>query len=104
MDKVQNLKDKARAFRTLLQTHDWKDTDAQLLLRWLTPLFEEIEAGLVQPPQHYQYRFALGKDNTFYEPGSPFAEAEAQFVSALEDWESQEWYQKFMEKNNDGKD
>ncbi|WP_345817719.1 hypothetical protein AAGS40_30450 (plasmid) [Paraburkholderia sp. PREW-6R] len=93
VSEIGKLKDTARVFRALLGGRDWADTDVQLLLRWLTPLFDEIEAGNVQPPQRYRYRQALGKDNPFYAPGSPLAEAEAQFISALEDWESQEWYQ-----------
>ena len=98
MDKKENLKEKARSFRALLTAHDWKDTDAELLLRWLTPLFDDIEAGKVTPPQHYKFRLALGKDNPFYAPGSTFIEAETQFVAALEDWESQAWYQEAMKR------
>lgn len=105
MDKIQNFKDKARVFRMLLATHDWKDTDAELLLRWRAPLFDDIEAGKVQPPQYYKYRLALGKDNPSYELDFPFVEAETQFISALEDWESQAWYQETIKcaKDNGGK-
>jgi hypothetical protein len=102
VDKTEMLKEKARAFRALLAAHDWKNTDAELLLRWLTPLFDDIEAGKISPPQRYNYRMALGKDNPFYEQDSPFMKAEAQFVAALEDWESQAWYQEAM-KRTDGK-
>ena len=66
-----------------------------LLLKWLTPLFEDIELGKVVPPTPYTFLNALGKDNPFYEPDKPFSKAEADFISALEDWESQSWYQMF---------
>ena len=38
MDKIQNLKEKARAFRALLASHDWKNTNAESLLRRLRGL------------------------------------------------------------------
>jgi hypothetical protein len=101
MSKVEKFKDRARSFRALLVVHAPKDTDAESLLQWLTPLFEEIAAGKVQPPQRYEYRLALGKDNPFYEPTSPFSEAKAQFISALEDWESQAWYQGSIKRAKD---
>lgn len=63
------------------------------VLQWFTPLFRDIEAGKICPPQIYEFGNALGKDNSFYETDKPFHKVEADFVSALEDWESQEWYQ-----------
>ena len=92
MDKVSLLKERAAKFRDLLKQHEEKDTNAMLLLKWLTPLFQEIEAGNIHPPKYYEFRNALGKDDPFYEPDKPFHGVEAEFVAALEDWESQEWY------------
>jgi hypothetical protein len=68
------------------------------LLRWLTPLFNEIASGKVVPPRRYEYRLALGKDNPFYEPDSPFSELHAEFAAALEDWASQPWYQEALKR------
>jgi hypothetical protein len=92
MDKVRLLQERAANFRELLKQHQAKSTDAMLLLRWLTPLFQDIEAGKIHPPKNYEFGNALGKDNPFYEPDKPFHAAEAEFVAALEDWESQDWY------------
>lgn len=92
MDKVTLLKQRAARFRDLLQQYEETDTDAMLLLRWPTPLFQEIESGSIQPPKYYDFRNALGKDGPFYEPDKPFFGVEAEFVAALEDWESQDWY------------
>ncbi|HKR42557.1 MAG TPA: hypothetical protein VJU59_23280, partial [Paraburkholderia sp.] len=93
MDNVQRLQNKTRVFRTLLTEHAPKNADAEALLRWLTPLFDDIKEGKVKPPHYYKFRLALGKDNPFYEPDSPFSDAEAEFIATLEDWESQAWYQ-----------
>lgn len=96
MDKVSLLKVRAASFRKLLEEYEAKNTDAMLLLKWLTPLFQEIEAGKIYPPRYYEFNNSLGKDNPFYEPDKPFHSAETAFVSALEDWESQEWYKQLM--------
>lgn len=98
MDKVKLLQERAVAFRDLLKQHEAKNTDAMLLLKWLTPLFQEIEAGKVAPPKYYEFGNALGKEASFYESDKPFHAAEAAFVSALEDWESQPWYQQMAKK------
>ena len=92
MDKVSLLKERAANFRKLLEQYEAKNTDAMLLLKWLTPLFQEIDVGNIHPPRRYEFNSSLGKDNPFYEPDKPFHSAEAAFVAALEDWESQEWY------------
>lgn len=92
MDKVKKLQEKADVFHALLKKYAHEDTDAESLLGWLTPLFTGIEKGKVIPPQRYEYRMALGKEPAFYERHSEVHSAEADFVSALEDWESQDWY------------
>ncbi len=93
MEKVKILQEKALALRVLLQMHEKGNADATLLLRLLTPLFEDIARGNVIPPVYYQHGLALGKDNPLYEPGSWLFRAESDFVAALEDWTSQPWYQ-----------
>lgn len=92
MDKMSLLKERAGNFRKLLEQYEANSTDAGLLLKWLTPLFQEIEIGKIYPPRPYKFHNSLGKDSSFYEPDKPFHSAEAAFVAALEDWESQEWY------------
>ncbi len=96
MDKVKNLKEKAKTFHQLLE-NETDDLDAARLLKWLAPLFIDIEAGKVTPPRRYEFRMALGKDAKFYERHDNIGKAEADFVSALEDWPSQEWYLRLSE-------
>lgn len=99
MDKVQWLKVKAAEFRALLEAYQDTSVDAMLMLKWLTPLFDDISAGRVMPPVRYEFRNALGKDNPFYEPDSIFSGPHADFAAALEDWASQPWYQKMLESS-----
>ena len=92
MDKIENLQEKARAFRRLLDLYAPRDIDAQLLLRWLTPLFGAIERGEIVPPRKYEFHMALGKEPEFYERHKDVHSVESDFMCALEDWESQSWY------------
>lgn len=94
MADIKKLKEMARSFRSLLENNAKNGSDAEHLLIFLTPLFEDISEGKVMPPKRYEYRLVLGKDSQFYQPENPLSEAEAQFVAVLEDWESQAWYQK----------
>lgn len=92
MDKIQNLKEKADSFKTILKKHAEQDSDAERLLGWLTPLFISIENGQVIPPYTYEYSMALGKEADFYERHKDIFSTESDFICALEDWESQDWY------------
>jgi hypothetical protein len=92
MDKVKNLQEKTKVFRALLKKYQSTDSDAESLLRWLTSLFDQIENGNIIPPYRYEYRVSLGKDSTFYDRHKDVSSAEAEFMSALEDWISQPWY------------
>jgi hypothetical protein len=93
MDKYFRLRVAASRFRASLEGCGAKDDDAKRLLTWLMPLFEGVERGEVVPPTRYRYRFALGKDSSFYNKRKAVVAAEADFVAALEDWPSQKWYQ-----------
>lgn len=92
-DKVALVQKRAEEFRTLLDAHQSTDSDAALLLKWLTPLFDEVRSGRIVPPRRYEHGNALGKDHPFYGADKPFQQTEALFVAALEDWCSQPWYQ-----------
>jgi hypothetical protein len=94
MDKVKNLQEKEQVFRKLLELYASEDSDAERLLGWLMPLFMQIEKGQVVPPQKYEHRMALGKEPEFYKRHKDVYSAESDFIAALEDWESQDWYQK----------
>jgi len=92
MNKIEKLRMSANDFRKLLEEYENSDPDAHRMLNWLTPLFIEIEAGNIIPPKSYEFRMALGKDSSFYDPCGPFSRTEADFACALEDWASQPWY------------
>ena len=94
MDRIKNLQEKARVFRALLEGYAPDSADAESLLRWLTPLFVDIEARKIIPPEKYIFHMALGKDPDFYECHKDVRSAEADFVCTLEDWESQDWHKK----------
>ncbi|BDC44374.1 hypothetical protein PTKU15_76710 [Paraburkholderia terrae] len=97
-DKISNLQEMASIFRSLLEMHERKDADAALLLKWLTPLFDDIAKGKVVPPQHFEYGLALGKDSPFYEPDSLYSTPYSDFIATLEDWSSQPWYQDALKR------
>jgi len=94
MDKVKNLQEREQVFRNLLELYSSEDSDAESLLGWLMPLFTEIEEGKIIPPKMYEHHMALGKEPAFYERHKDVYSAESDFIAALEDWESQEWYKK----------
>lgn len=96
--KIENLKYKAQVFHSLLSKYALQDSDAESLLKWLTPLFTSVELGQINPPFHYNFRMALGKESEFFEIKTDVRHAEAEFMAALEDWESQDWYKQL--KNN----
>ena len=98
MDKVTLLKEKASTFRALLEAHQDSNTDAMLVLKWLTPLYDDIARGKAVPPTYYEFRLALGKENAFDEPSSPFSRPHSEFMTALEDWASQPWYQEALKR------
>lgn len=99
MNKIMLLKEKAIAFRTLLELHQNSNADAMLMLKWLTPLFREIDLGKVVPPKHYEFRSALGRESSFDAPDSPFSHPHSEFQAALEDWASQPWYQEALQRS-----
>jgi hypothetical protein len=93
-DKVDYLKKRAEIFHALLMKYAPEDDDAESLLRWLEPLFIDVKRGNIIPPQRYEFRMALGKEPPFYDRHRDVFSAEADFMSALEDWESQDWYKR----------
>lgn len=91
-EKKENLKIKAREFKFLLEELAKNDEDAKGLLAWLTTLFERIDSGDVVPPHKYNHLMALGKEPDLFINNKTLVHAESEFISALEDWESQDWY------------
>jgi hypothetical protein len=99
MEKIKNLQEKAKILRRLPEQFAKAEPDAAQLLTLLLPLFVEIDAGNVSPPQKYTHGLALGKEPELYERHKEIFSAEADFTSALEDWPSQAWYKKLQDNN-----
>jgi hypothetical protein len=96
MDREYLLRQRADAFRHALEDLQAADADARRLLSWLTPLFDDVEAGRIVPPYPYKFAVALGPDHAFYRPGNPILVVESAFVEALEDWNAQPWYRELV--------
>lgn len=92
MNKIDLLKAKTKAFKLLLQANI-HDEDVGLWLHTLNPLFDDIADGRVVPPRQFEFSLCLGKEHPFYEPGSVYLRAYSEFISALEDWASQPWFE-----------
>ncbi|WP_338862937.1 hypothetical protein IHE31_09060 [Mycetohabitans rhizoxinica] len=86
MDKVKNLQEKARALHELLARYAKVDDDAEMVLRFMSGLFEEIEQGKVVPPVHNKYRWYFANTESSLFKYTDLGEAHAQYSHALEDW------------------
>ncbi|WP_323072122.1 hypothetical protein [Mycetohabitans endofungorum] len=86
MDKVKDLQEKARALHKILARYAKIDDDAEMVLGFMSGLFEEIEQGKVVPPveDRYQWYFADTESSLF--KYDDLGEAHAQYSHALEDW------------------
>lgn len=93
MDKVRNLQEKAMVLRALLEKYAQIDGDAEMVLGFMTPLFEAIQAGRIVPPHEHEYRWYFANtESPLYEKYEELSQAASEYACALEDWESQEWY------------
>jgi hypothetical protein len=86
VDKVKNLQEKARALHELLVRYAKVDDDAEMVLGFMSSLFEEIEQGKVVPPveDRHQWYFADTESPLF--KYDDLGEIHAQYSHALEDW------------------
>lgn len=92
MDKVNLLRQATDDFRRLLESLAPSDRDIALMLAELRPLFTDIEAGAVVPPVAGRYRVRIHSEDPKYGLGTALFSAQADFISALEDWRSRPWY------------
>lgn len=86
MDKVKRLQDKADVLRSVLKKYAYVDSDAEMVLGFMTPLFEQISAGAVVPPRTHEYRWHFASTESPLFKYDDLCEAAAEFGHALEDW------------------
>ena len=92
MDKRKLLVEKMQIFRELLVAGAVKDQWTHNLLLSLTSLFDQIEAGGIEPPYEGEFRFPFqieGPNGVAH----PLFSAASEFQAALLDWRSKAWYQ-----------
>ncbi|CAJ0705219.1 hypothetical protein LMG19089_03785 [Ralstonia edaphis] len=88
MDDVNQLQEKARKLRTLLAAHAATDDDAEMVLGFMTPLFQAIERGDITPPTHDEYRWYFAHTDAPLFKYDDLGEAHAEYSHALEGWTS----------------
>jgi hypothetical protein len=86
MDKVKNLQEKARILRNLLDHYAKADDDAEMLLGFMLPLFEQIKDGKIIPPHEHEYRWYFADTESPLFKYGDLCEAAAEYARALEDW------------------
>jgi hypothetical protein len=86
MDKVKNLQEKARILRSFLERYAKLDGDAEMVLGFMTPLFNQIEAGEITPPYEHKYRWYFANTESPLFQYDDLGEAAAEYARALEDW------------------
>ena len=87
MDKVQNLQEKAKILRALLEQYAKTDDDVEMVLNFMVPLFDEIEAGRIIPPQRDEYRWHFfNTESPLFLKYDDLSRAEAEYAEVLEGW------------------
>ena len=88
MNKIENLQEKAQLLEDLLVKYALSNSDAEMVLGFMAPLFERIRAGQVIPPEPFRQQWYFGStDSPLYE-FDDLCEAAAQFSHVLRDWPS----------------
>ncbi len=88
MAKVKNLQEKAKVLHALLKKYAQIDDDAQMVLSFMMPLFEQIDAGKIVPPYEHEYRWYFASTESPLFKYDDLCEAAAEYGHALEDWTS----------------
>ena len=97
MDKVDLLKKRAVEFEAAFRRYANIDQDAEIFLRNIDSLFEEIEQNFLIPPVNFEFSYYyFGTDGPLYKYPD-LRSAAANFVAALEDWSSQPWFKSISE-------
>jgi len=86
MNEIENLKRKAANLRLVLERYATMDSYAEMVLRNMQPVFNDIEKGKVVPPVENEFQWY------FFNTESPLfgyldlGEAAAQYSRAMELW------------------
>lgn len=101
MDKVKNLQEKARVLRGLLERYAEVDSDAELVLGFMMPLFEQVEIGKIIPPHEHKYRWYFANtESPLYRKYVDLSHAAAEYARVLEDWDfplpSPPWHTSYL--------
>jgi hypothetical protein len=84
MDTVKLLQEKARALRTLLTEYAKVDDNAEMVLGFMTELFDAIERGEVIPPVYAKFKWYFANtEGPLFKYGD-LLEAYAQYSHVLE--------------------
>jgi hypothetical protein len=88
MDKIENLQEKAHVLRDLLGNYALFNSDAEMVLGFMAPLFARIEAGQVIPPEPFPQQWYFGSTDSPLHEFDDLCEAAARFSHVLRDWPS----------------
>ena len=86
MDKIINLQRKTEKLQQLLESYATSDNDAEMVLGFMTPIFQKIKAGEIVPPYEYKYRWYFASTESSLFKYDDLCEAAAEYGHALEDW------------------
>jgi len=84
MSNVDDLKEKTAALRLILERYAREDRDAEMVLRFMTPLFDNIEGGEVVPPMENEYEWYFFNTESPLVRHIDLVEAASQYGRALE--------------------
>jgi len=88
MDKVKILQQKARVLRNLLEQYAKTDDDVEMVLGFMTPVLNDIEAGKVAPPQRDKFRwYFFNTESSLFLKYDDLSQAEAEYAEVLEGWD-----------------
>jgi hypothetical protein len=90
MNKIENLKEKTRVLRELLERYAKQDNDVDFVLGKMMPLIKEIEAGKIIPPKHDdfgRYFFNVEEQEPWFIKYPELSHAEAEYAAVLQGWE-----------------
>lgn len=89
MNKMKNLQNKTLILRNLLNDYAKVDNDAEMVMGFMTPFFEDIFNGKILPPCEHKYRWYFANTESPLFKYDDLCEAAAEYARALENWDNQ---------------
>lgn len=87
MSGIKDLQHKTKTLRALLEHYAQTDDDVETVLNFMTPLFNDIEAGRILLPQRDEYRwYFFNTESPLYLKYNDLSQAEAEYAEILEGW------------------